>query len=534
MANEIESGTIDCEADTLAGDILASLSSFVSADDLPKVLTAFKRFAAGVAIGWVNNVIASITDGKYLQVSGGEIVGGDGGEGSEGAPVGAAYLVATAHADLTAERVATNTTTVTWDFGVAGQAKANVPDATTTSKGVVELATDGENSSSVVVRGNDSRLSDARTPLAHSHDITDLDGYSGNAAQVLRGDATWGGVPLPAADVQSFTAAGTYAAGVDGWTKPSTGTMALIIVTGAGGGGGGGGTASGTTGRTAGTGGGGGAKHIRLVPLSMLGATETVIVGAGGTGGTAGNSGNTGGSSQFGSSALVFAGGGGPGLGGTQTVNSRQGGGGGGIGASGSVGSTSQTRNEGGPGYSIVETTTQPYGASGGTGCRGGFGSARPAHAEYGGGGGGGSATGAAQAGGTSLYGGGGGGCGGFYSTASRQPQDGGLSGTIQEGGGESNQGGNSSTLGVNPTAGSDGTDATHMFMSGGGGGGGGGSSYVGGVAPGNNGAVGGDGGFPGGGGGGGGAGGGGSALSMGEGAAGGDGADGAVHVIVF
>lgn len=46
-----------------------------------------------------------------------------------GAPTDAQYLVAVANGDLSAERVPTNTATVTWDFGTAAQAKANVPDA---------------------------------------------------------------------------------------------------------------------------------------------------------------------------------------------------------------------------------------------------------------------------------------------------------------------------------------------------------------------------------------------------------------------
>jgi hypothetical protein len=53
----------------------------------------------------------------------------------------------------------------------------SVADASTTVKGVAELATNGENASGVVVQGNDSRLSDARTPLSHTHvkaDITDF------------------------------------------------------------------------------------------------------------------------------------------------------------------------------------------------------------------------------------------------------------------------------------------------------------------------------------------------------------------------
>lgn len=91
-----------------------------------------------------------------------------GGGGGGGAPTDAQYLVAAGNATLSAERVTTDTATVTWDHGTAGQAKANVPDATTTTKGAVELATSGEASAGVVVQGNDARLSDARTPTAHA------------------------------------------------------------------------------------------------------------------------------------------------------------------------------------------------------------------------------------------------------------------------------------------------------------------------------------------------------------------------------
>lgn len=51
---------------------------------------------------------------------------------------------------------------------------ADLPDASTTGKGIVELATNGETSAGVVVQGNDSRLSDSRTPTAHAHAQTDV------------------------------------------------------------------------------------------------------------------------------------------------------------------------------------------------------------------------------------------------------------------------------------------------------------------------------------------------------------------------
>lgn len=83
---------------------------------------------------------------------------------------------------------------------------ARLPVATTTAAGAVELATDGESAAGVVVQGNDGRLSNARTPTAHSHAATDvtsgtlatarLGSGSATADAVLRGDQTWGPPPI--------------------------------------------------------------------------------------------------------------------------------------------------------------------------------------------------------------------------------------------------------------------------------------------------------------------------------------------------
>jgi hypothetical protein len=56
------------------------------------------------------------TDGKKLK------------DGGPPTPADADYLVKTANANLTAERVVTDTSTVTWDFATAGQAKAQIPN----------------------------------------------------------------------------------------------------------------------------------------------------------------------------------------------------------------------------------------------------------------------------------------------------------------------------------------------------------------------------------------------------------------------
>lgn len=74
----------------------------------------------------------------------------------------------------------------------------SVADASTTVKGVAELATNGENASGVVVQGNDSRLSDARTPTAHTHVKADITDFSHTHVK---------------ADITDFAHKGTHVAG---------------------------------------------------------------------------------------------------------------------------------------------------------------------------------------------------------------------------------------------------------------------------------------------------------------------------------
>lgn len=81
-----------------------------------------------------------------------------GGGGGGGAPTTAQYITAATDGTLSAERVATNTATVTWDFGTAGQAKASVPAASTSAAGVVELATSDETTAGLAVQASDTRL----------------------------------------------------------------------------------------------------------------------------------------------------------------------------------------------------------------------------------------------------------------------------------------------------------------------------------------------------------------------------------------
>lgn len=69
--------------------------------------------------------------------------------------------------------------------------------------------------------------------------------------------------------IQKFTSSGT-------WVKPSQGSLAIVIIVGGGGGG------TNATQSVIGRGGGAGGITFFMVPLSILGATESVTVGSGG------------------------------------------------------------------------------------------------------------------------------------------------------------------------------------------------------------------------------------------------------------
>lgn len=217
-------------------------------------------------------------------------------------------------------------------------------------------------------------------------------------------------------DFQEFSTAG----GPFTWTKPSKGNVALIEVWAGGGSGG-------RTGASENGGAGGGGGYVRrFMPLSLLGATEAVTVGAGGAARTSGDlNGNPGGSTSFGSHAVAYGGGGGGGTGSTS--------GGGGGGGDGAVGSTSSSGVGGAGGADFGGSI-----AAGGSGAVG-------SNSEHGGGGGGGGVgSGSGFAGGISYYGGGGG--GGGQVTGGGVAGAGGKSGYGGAGGGGS--GGNTSGAG--------------------------------------------------------------------------------------
>ena len=144
-----------------------------------------------------------------------------------------------------------------------------------------------------------------------------------------RNNGAWAVAGGGGANIQTFTTAGTAT-----WTKPSGKTMAWIRIFGGGGGGGSGARQAAGTAKSGGGGGQAGGMTELFIPLSALGATETVTVGAGGAGGVSastntsvGNAGGPGGQSSIGNyKALMNAAAGG---GGGTTVS-----GAGGVGAS--------------------------------------------------------------------------------------------------------------------------------------------------------------------------------------------------------
>ncbi len=109
------------------------------------------------------------------------------------------------------------------------------------------------------------------------------------------GTLSWTLVGASTPTQTDFNASGT-------WTKPSSGSMAMVEVWGGGGGG--------ATGNSWGSGGGGGAYNYRVYRLADLSATVAVTVGAGGLGqalGTLGD-GTDGGTSSFGSLLSAYGG----------------------------------------------------------------------------------------------------------------------------------------------------------------------------------------------------------------------------------
>jgi hypothetical protein len=122
--------------------VLRNVGSFdITLPDGSASSTAGNRFKFGadftLGAGKATTLIYDATDSAwYHAVTPGSSSGGG---GSGGAPVDAQYIVAVSHGDLTAERVATDTNSITWDFATGGQAKASVVN--TVANGLTGVST---------------------------------------------------------------------------------------------------------------------------------------------------------------------------------------------------------------------------------------------------------------------------------------------------------------------------------------------------------------------------------------------------------
>jgi hypothetical protein len=250
-------------------------------------------------------------------------------------------------------------TTNTTQIATTAFVQQEVPAASTTVAGKVELATEAE-----AATGTSTTLAVTPSGLA-------------------------GVVDAQRVNIQTFgssTTSGTFT-----WNKPAGAKLVQVRMIGAGGGGASGRCNPTTSNRIGGGGGGGGASSLFIIPASELGSTVEVIVGAGGAGGAGGsttgsgsNAGAAGGSTQFGA-YRVFNGTGGTGAGTTTagsgftgiafnivtTTAATAGGAGGGTGAGASA--TGHTSGQftptggGGGAAQVANVTTTTSGGNGGS-----------------------------------------------------------------------------------------------------------------------------------------------------------------------
>jgi hypothetical protein len=220
--------------------------------------------------------------------------------GGGGAPVGAEYITSATNATLTAERVLTNTATITWDFSTPGQAKANAAaGGNVSNSGTPTVGQYAKWVTATTIQGvaPATVLSDIGAQPAGSYqpldgDLTSLAAAAGTNTIYYRSAAnTWSPVVVSTGLAFSggnltatATAPGTpqrtvYTTGSGTYTTPASARWLEVEMAGGGGGGG--------AGQDGGSGSGGNASTFGSVTALAGGGGNSGGSGAGGAGGGA-------------------------------------------------------------------------------------------------------------------------------------------------------------------------------------------------------------------------------------------------------
>lgn len=129
------------------GTVVAIASLITNDSDVPGATVAAALDELEDEIGALDSEIGALQAsdiGNDSAVPGASVAAALAGLGTSRAPSAAQYLVGALDSGLNAERVVTDTASVTWDLATSGQAKANVIAASDTVAGVIELADQAE------------------------------------------------------------------------------------------------------------------------------------------------------------------------------------------------------------------------------------------------------------------------------------------------------------------------------------------------------------------------------------------------------